>query len=95
MRVPAAVLAATLVAGGCGTALGPDPGLEGLAVTKVAPATIIPGSKFFARADAGHPTNFLRLAYSHATPDEIDEGIRRLAAAYSSTTRTAPVTAAT
>lgn len=45
MRVPAAVLAATLVAGGCGTALGPDPGLEGLAVTKVAPATIIPGSK--------------------------------------------------
>ena len=43
--VRAAVLAATLVAGGCGTALGPDPGLEGLAVTKVAPATIIPGSK--------------------------------------------------
>ena len=44
-QVRAAVLAATLVAGGCGTALGPDPGLEGLAVTKVAPATIIPGSK--------------------------------------------------
>ncbi|MBA3454125.1 MAG: hypothetical protein H0T42_13605 [Deltaproteobacteria bacterium] len=45
MRVPAAVLAGTLLAGGCGTALGPDPGLEDLAVTKVAPSTIIPGSK--------------------------------------------------
>jgi hypothetical protein len=46
MGVRAAVVAATLVAaGGCGTSLGPDPGLEALAVTKVAPSTIIPGSK--------------------------------------------------
>jgi len=41
MRGRAAIFAATLVAGGCGTALGPDPGLEGLAVTKVAPATSV------------------------------------------------------
>ena len=46
MLLRATVLAAAmLVAGGCGTELGPDPGLEGLAVTKVAPSTIIPGSK--------------------------------------------------
>ncbi|MEO6605148.1 MAG: hypothetical protein ABIN55_06005, partial [Aeromicrobium sp.] len=41
----AALLLAVGVAGGCGTALGPDPGLEGLAVTKVAPETVIPGTK--------------------------------------------------
>ena len=44
--------------------------------------TVIPGSKFFARADASHPQNHLRVAYSHATPDEIEDGIRRLATAY-------------
>lgn len=44
--------------------------------------TIIPGSKFFARPDASHPKNHLRIAYSHATPAEIDDGIRRLATAY-------------
>jgi len=45
MLIRAAIVAASLVAGGCAAGLGPDPGLEGLAVTKVAPATIIPGSK--------------------------------------------------
>lgn len=45
MRVLGVAIAASLLAGGCGTALGPDPGLEGLAVTRVAPSTIIPGSK--------------------------------------------------
>lgn len=45
MRGGVVVLAVALAAGGCGTALGPDPGLEGLAVTKVAPETIIPGTK--------------------------------------------------
>ena len=45
MRRAVSVIAAALVAGGCGTALGPDPGLEGLAVTKVAPGTVIPGTK--------------------------------------------------
>ena len=44
--------------------------------------TVIPGSRFFARADLPHPRNHLRLAYSHATHDEIDEGVRRLAGAY-------------
>ena len=44
--------------------------------------TVIPGSKFFARADVSHPRNRLRLAFSHATHDEIDEGVRRLAGAY-------------
>ncbi len=44
--------------------------------------TVLPGSKFFANPDAPHPTNHVRIAYSHATPDEVDDGIRRLAAAY-------------
>jgi DNA-binding transcriptional MocR family regulator len=43
---------------------------------------VLAGSKFFARPDAGHPAHHLRLAYSHATFDEIDEGVRRLAGAY-------------
>ncbi len=34
-----------LLASGCSAAIGADPGLEGLAVTKVAPDTIIPGTK--------------------------------------------------
>jgi 2-aminoadipate transaminase len=44
--------------------------------------TVLAGSKFFARADGGHPRNHIRLAYSHATVDEIDEGVRRLARAF-------------
>ena len=48
---------------------------------------IIPGSKFFASA-AAHPRNDLAprhhvgLSYSYATPGQIDEGVRRLAAVY-------------
>lgn len=45
---------------------------------------IIPGSKFFAGAGPhgnGAPTNNIRLCYSHADPDEIVEGIKRLARA--------------
>jgi 2-aminoadipate transaminase len=42
---------------------------------------VIPGSRFFAGIDRSHPTNRLRLAYSHAAGEEIDEGIRRLAGA--------------
>jgi len=50
MRRAAVVLAAacaslSLPAAGCGTELGPDPGLEALAVTRVAPHTIIPGTR--------------------------------------------------
>jgi len=44
--------------------------------------TVLPGSKFFASPDVPHPKNHLRIAYSHATPDEVDDGIRRLATAY-------------
>jgi 2-aminoadipate transaminase len=44
--------------------------------------TVLAGSKFFASPDTSHPKNHLRIAYSHATPDEVVEGIRRLAAAY-------------
>jgi 2-aminoadipate transaminase len=46
--------------------------------------TVIAGSKFFARSDVGPRLNHLRLAYSHATLDEIDEGVRRLASAFRS-----------
>jgi 2-aminoadipate transaminase len=45
---------------------------------------IIPGSKFFAGAGPkgqGAPTNHIRLCYSHASPEEIVEGIKRLARA--------------
>ncbi|MGH7720048.1 MAG: PLP-dependent aminotransferase family protein, partial [Gemmatimonadaceae bacterium] len=44
--------------------------------------TVLAGSSFFARADAGHPKHHLRVAYSHANGDEIDEGVRRLASAF-------------
>jgi 2-aminoadipate transaminase len=44
--------------------------------------TVLAGSKFFARSDAGHPRNHLRVAYSHAAPAEIEEGVRRLASAF-------------
>lgn len=45
---------------------------------------IIPGAKFFAGKGPkgeGAPTNHIRLCYSHAEPEEIEEGIRRLARA--------------
>ena len=45
---------------------------------------IIPGSKFFAGPGpkgTGAPTNNIRLCYSHADPEEIVEGIKRLARA--------------
>ena len=50
---------------------------------------LIAGSKFFAGADARFPSNrpvprnHVRLSYSYATPEQIDEGVRRLAAVYS------------
>ena len=55
--------------------------------------TVLPGSKFFASSDVPYPRNHLRIAYSHATPEEIDDGIRRLATAYRTVTaeKTAPV----
>jgi 2-aminoadipate transaminase len=62
-------------------------GVSGDALTKRAGelgVTVIAGSKFFARSDVGHPSNHIRVAYSHGTMEEIDEGIRRLAAAFRS-----------
>lgn len=55
---------------------------------------VLPGIKFFAGsgADAGYPRNesppknYMRLAYSHASPKEIEEGIGRLAHVYRSMT---------
>ncbi len=52
MRSAAHLLVVGLIAGGCGTALGPDPGLEGLAVTKVAPGTIIAGTKLVVKGSS-------------------------------------------
>jgi 2-aminoadipate transaminase len=46
--------------------------------------TILAGSKFYARSDRGNdatPKKHMRLAYTHSSPEQIDEGIRRLAAA--------------
>lgn len=51
-------------------------------------ATIIPGSKFFAGhgpggpKSQGVPKNYARLAYTHASPDEIDVGVKRIAQAF-------------
>ena len=45
---------------------------------------ILPGSKFYAGngpKGLGVPTNNIRLCYSHAGPEEIEEGIKRLARA--------------
>jgi 2-aminoadipate transaminase len=48
------------------------------------------GSQFFADEAGGYPRNgaipknHMRLAFSHAAPDEIDDGVRRLARAYRS-----------
>ena len=60
-------------------------GVDGDMLTRLAGeggVTVLAGSKFFARSDAGHPTNHVRVAYSHATIEEIDAGIGHLASAY-------------
>jgi 2-aminoadipate transaminase len=48
---------------------------------------IIAGSKFFAGGEAypgnrTKPNHHVRLSYSYATPEQIDEGVERLAAVY-------------
>ena len=66
----------------------PD-GADGDAIARSAiegGVTVLPGSKFFASSDVPFPKNHLRIAYSHATPDEIDDGIRRLATAFRTVT---------
>ena len=54
-----------------------------LAVAAIeAGVTVLPGSKFFANRDVPYPKNHLRIAYSHATRDEVVDGIHRFATAY-------------
>jgi 2-aminoadipate transaminase len=64
------------------------PGEDGDAVAAAALAegvSVLAGSKFFARAgnsgNAAAPGNHIRLAYSFAGPEEIEEGVKRLARA--------------
>src|SRR4051812_24137296 len=45
MRAVWCLTAALVGAAGCATSTAPDPGLEELALAKVAPATIVPGTK--------------------------------------------------
>jgi len=50
-----------------------------------AKVNLIAGSTFFAGTSAGNarvPKNHIRLSYSYATPEQIDEGVSRLAGAY-------------
>jgi 2-aminoadipate transaminase len=66
----------------------PD-GVDGDRVARLAldgGVTVLAGSKFFASSDTPHPKNHLRVAYSHATAEEVDSGIRLLAAAYRTVT---------
>jgi 2-aminoadipate transaminase len=52
--------------------------------------SVIPGDPFYAAGDAGSakslgiPKRYMRLAYSHATPEQIEKGVKLLAAAYRS-----------
>ena len=43
---------------------------------------LIAGSRFYAAQSAVAPRNHIRLSYSYTTPDQIDEGVRRLGAVY-------------
>lgn len=45
---------------------------------------LIAGSRFFAGHAIDVPRNHIRLAYSYATPDQIDDGVQRLGAIYRS-----------
>ena len=59
-------------------------GDELTARAREAGVSVLSGSKCYARAEAGHPKNHIRVAFSHADVEEIDEGIRRLASAFRS-----------
>ncbi len=43
--------------------------------------SVLGPSRCYALPDGGHPKNNVRAAFTHATPEEIDQGIRRLARA--------------
>jgi 2-aminoadipate transaminase len=59
-------------------------GDELTARAREAGVSVLPGSRCYARSDAAHPKNHIRVAFSHADVDEIDEGIRRLRSAFRS-----------
>lgn len=72
--------------------LGLPPAVDGDELAKRAAqrgVNLIPGSKFFAGQD-GYPRNrdarrnAVRLSYSYASPEQIDEGVERLGEAYAS-----------
>jgi 2-aminoadipate transaminase len=54
---------------------------------------VLAPTKCYARPEAGHRKNHIRVAFTHAAPDEIDEGVRRLAAAFKLTPTATPVSA--
>ena len=61
------------------------PGVDGDALARRAAdagVIVIAGSRFFANGGGDQRGRFIRVAFSHAGLDEIDEGVRRLAAAY-------------
>jgi len=60
------------------------PGVDGDALARRAAdegVVVIAGSRFFANGGGDQRGRFIRAAFSHADVDEIDEGVRRLAAA--------------
>ena len=65
-------------------------GCDGDAVARAAAdrgVIVLAGSRFFAGDASVHPRNHLRVAYSHATSEEIVEGVRRLGDAYRAVSR--------
>jgi hypothetical protein len=50
--IVAAVVAVAVGPGGCASSVAPDPGLEGLGLKQVAPATIVPGTKVLVKGDS-------------------------------------------
>ncbi len=60
MRAP--LWFALVAAAGCASSVAPDPGLEGLALDKVAPSTLVPGSKLVV-----HGASFVDAQWGEAT----------------------------
>jgi 2-aminoadipate transaminase len=56
--------------------------------------SVLAPTRCYARSDAGHPKNHVRAAFTHATPEEIEEGVRRIATAFRSMPSASPVVAA-
>lgn len=77
--------------------LTPPDGVDSDTLTRLAAeegVAIIAGNKFFALPDADRARRFARVAFSHASHAEINEGIRRLGVAYRRASSPAMATAA-